>query len=70
MTKPVVPSTVAYRHMLNWQRFGVKLSGQCKPAIRRPLNREERRLSASIMRTVARLDGKANICELLKNVVT
>jgi hypothetical protein len=25
---PVVPSTVAYRHMRSWQRLGAKLSGQ------------------------------------------
>jgi len=28
MTKPVVPSAVAYRHMRGWQRPGMKLSGQ------------------------------------------
>lgn len=27
--KPVVPSTVSYPDMRNWQRFGMKLRGQC-----------------------------------------
>jgi hypothetical protein len=67
--KPGAPSPVAYRCMRGWQRLGVKPPRQCTP----PLGQQQPAREAVICERQcgweARLSGKANISELLINVV-